>query len=401
MKKSPLILIIFLFGTISIFAQSESCDCKTDLDFIIEKIKKMPSYKKQIKNEKADLFYETYKKLSTKMQQPVLVENCYRMLLKQMLLVNDVHASLQFSKPYISEKEISNETDLATFRASQLFKNHPKTNRNISELKEELEQKNLEDLEGIYSYNKKERIGFYYADNKKDIIGVVLESDLKQWEIGEIRLYATHTNDNKYNLYYYNVNTRQPGFVKSLSFENGRMWSYKKEGNTLNYEFANNGDKIVDFKQINEDTQYLYFKTFGNSKKRELIKFFNKTKNKINSGGNKKFSDPFLKVLKDKNVYVITNCFAGSNGEQFTLKLLKNKNAIHLGQTTRGIIAYGMNYGNNYSTPSGHFKITPTDMNFNKYITYEGKGITPEISLDFNKDWIEQTLEIIKADKSK
>ena len=400
MKKSPLILIIFLFGTISIFAQSESCDCKTDLDFIIEKIKKMPSYKKQIKNEKADLFYETYKKLSTKMQQPVLVENCYRMLLKQMLLVNDVHASLQFSKPYISEKEISNETDLATFRASQLFKNHPKTNRNISELKEELEQKNLEDLEGIYSYNKKERIGFYYADNKKDIIGVVLESDLKQWEIGEIRLYATHTNDNKYNLYYYNVNTRQPGFVKSLSFENGRMWSYKKEGNTLNYEFANNGDKIVDFKQINEDTQYLYFKTFGNSKKRELIKFFNKTKNKI-SGGNKKFSDPFLKVLKDKNVYVITNCFAGSNGEQFTLKLLKNKNAIHLGQTTRGIIAYGMNYGNNYSTPSGHFKITPTDMNFNKYITYEGKGITPEISLDFNKDWIEQTLEIIKADKSK
>jgi len=140
---------------------------------------------------------------------------------------------------------------------------------------------------------------------------------------------------------------------------------------------------VAEFKTINEDTQYLYFKTFGNSKKKALVEFYNNTKDKItaknvivdlrsNSGGNKKFSDPFLKLLKDKNVYVITNCFAGSNGEQFTLKLLKNKNAKHLGQTTRGIIAYGMNYGYKYKTPSGYFNLTPTDMNFHKYIAYEG-----------------------------
>ena len=118
-----------------------------------------------------------------------------------------------------------------------------------------------------------------------------------------------------------------------------------------------------------------------------------------NSGGNKKYSDPFLKVLKNKNVYIITNCFTGSNGEQFTLKLLKNKNAKHLGQTTRGIISYGKNYGYYYNSPSGHFTITPTDMNFHRYIDYEGKGITPEIPLDFDRDWIEQTLEIIEKDK--
>ena len=43
--------------------------------------------------------------------------------------------------------------------------------------------------------------------------------------------------------------------------------------------------------------------------------------------------------------------------------------------------------------------MTPTDMNFHKYIAYEGKGITPEIQLDFNRDWMEQTLEIIDANK--
>ncbi|WP_439151304.1 S41 family peptidase [Winogradskyella sp.] len=120
-----------------------------------------------------------------------------------------------------------------------------------------------------------------------------------------------------------------------------------------------------------------------------------------NSGGNSKYSDPFLKVLKNKNVYVITNCFAGSNGEQFTLKLLKNKKATHLGQKTRGIIAYGKNYGYNFNTPSGHFSITPTDMNFHEYIEYEGKGITPDITLNFDSDWIEQTIEIIIAKQKK
>ena len=57
-----------------------------------------------------------------------------------------------------------------------------------------------------------------------------------------------------------------------------------------------------------------------------------------------------------------------------------------------------MNYGYDYNTPSGHFRISPTDMNFHNYIEYEGKGVTPEIKLDFDRDWIEQTLEMIEKD---
>ena len=48
MKKVSLILIAFLFGTIFLIAQSKTCDCKADLDFSVEKIKKMPSYKEGI-----------------------------------------------------------------------------------------------------------------------------------------------------------------------------------------------------------------------------------------------------------------------------------------------------------------------------------------------------------------
>jgi len=185
----------------------------------------MPSYKKQIKGEKATKFLKTYKKLSAEMQEPILIEVCYKLLIEQMILINDVHASLQISKSY---------------SAAQHNTKHPKTSNNITELTEILSNKALSDLEGIYNYNKNERIGIYYSENKKDLIAVVLETGLKQWDVGDIRFYATHTDGNKYNFYYYDIVTKIPGFVKSLTFENGRIWSYKKEGNALDYEFADN-----------------------------------------------------------------------------------------------------------------------------------------------------------------
>ena len=39
-------------------------------------------------------------------------------------------------------------------------------------------------------------------------------------------------------------------------------------------------------------------------------------------------------------------------------------------------------------------------MNFHKYFEYESKGVSPEIKLNFDKDWIEQTLEIIASNKN-
>ncbi len=52
----------------------------------------------------------------------------------------------------------------------------------------------------------------------------------------------------------------------------------------------------------------------------------------------------------------------------------------------------------NYNASPSHFKIKPTDMNFHKYIAYEGKEISPKIPLDYKRYFLEQTLEIIKGD---
>ncbi|WP_299248077.1 S41 family peptidase [uncultured Lacinutrix sp.] len=409
MKNVITLSLFFLFGIAFAFSQTETCNCKTDLDFIVEKLKKMPSYKHQIKGTKKDEFEASYKMLSAKMTQPIPVETCYKMLLEQMVLVNDVHSDLKFNTKYLSQETIDTENGIEAFKATNKFINHPKTNQNLETLEAELSQKAITDLEGLYNFKDQQTIGVYYSKNKKDLIGVVLKSDLNQWETGEIIFEATYTNGNKYNLFYYHPITRTPSFVKSISLENGRLWAYKKIGNTNNFELPIKDQSNWEFKQLTPETQYMYFGNFSSFSKKNKTAFKNfyadmKTKltakNVIvdlrsNSGGNSKLSDPFLKLLKKKNVYIITNCFAGSNGEQFTLKLKALKNAKHLGQTTRGIIAYGMNYGYNYNTPSTHFNITPTDMDFSKYLEYEGKGIVPEYPLDFNSDWLAQILEII------
>jgi len=414
LKNFITLSIVFFFGISFTFSQSETCDCKTDLDFIVEKIKKMPSYKKQIKGNKEEEFKKNYKMLSSKMKQPIAVEACYKMLLEQMLLVNDVHISLKLNAKYLPKEDAKDEIKIEAFKASEKFKNHPRTTHNLLELKEKLSKKSINDIEGLYNYKDQQTIGVYYAKNKKDLIGVILTSDLNQWEAGEIIFNAQHYNGIKYNLYYYHPTNRTPNMVKSISLENGRLWAYKKIGNTANAELPIGNQTDWEFKQLTPETQYMYFGNFSSfsTKNREAFKqFYAEMKTKLtaknvivdlrsNAGGNSKFSDPFLKLLKNKNVYILTNCFAGSNGEQFTLKLKNLKNAKHLGQTTRGIIAYGMNYGYNYNTPSGYFNITPTDMNFSKYLTYEGKGVTPEIPLDFNKDWIAQTLKIIEVDNN-
>ncbi|WP_052467142.1 S41 family peptidase [Psychroserpens damuponensis] len=409
MTKSLTILLVFLLTITSVFSQSKTCDCKTDLDFLVEKMKKMPSFKKQIKADKKDEFENTYRELASQMTQSIPVEDCYKLLIQQTLLVNDVHFSLGYKNKILSNEILNDSLKLDAFKQSAAFTNHPKIDINLEELKQKLKSKPLHAIEGIYRYGEFQKIGVYFSEDKKTLTGVLLENTLSQWEIGEVRFVATHISDQKYNVYYYDADTRKPGFVKSLSLENGRLWSYKKVGNDNNYELPIKDQSNWAFKTLTNETQYIYLGTFGNSNKKKHQSFYKEVEHKLtaknvivdlrsNGGGNDKFSDPYVKLLKNKNVYIITNCFAGSNGEQFTLKLLQNKNAKHLGQTTRGIIAYGKNYGYHYDTPSGYFNVTPTDMNFHKFIEYESKGITPEIKLDFDKDWIEQTLEIIASD---
>ncbi|RYE22579.1 MAG: hypothetical protein EOP45_08015, partial [Sphingobacteriaceae bacterium] len=119
-----------------------------------------------------------------------------------------------------------------------------------------------------------------------------------------------------------------------------------------------------------------------------------------NPGGGFKASGKFLSLLKTYSrkgkLYIITNYRTFSNAEQFVLELKGNKNVVTLGQTTNGTITYGNNYGRSVTLPSGKYRIYITDMNgSSKHLTYEEIGISPDVELDQNSDWVTQLVGII------
>jgi len=123
-----------------------------------------------------------------------------------------------------------------------------------------------------------------------------------------------------------------------------------------------------------------------------------------NEGGAAKVSVKYFKLIKNyaKNgqVFVLVNNGTLSQGEIFTLQLKQLRNVKILGETTKGMLTYGSNYGKRERLPSQAFEIYITDMKGDKrLIPYENYGIKPDIILTGDKDWIDQTIEIIQRNK--
>ena len=408
---TALILVLFHFSLQAQSPETTSCDCKTDLEFIDQKIRKMPSFKKQIKGEKL-VTYEAKKiSLLQEVQSPVTVKKCFIVLNELLIQVKDKHAMILHNYEGLTSSQVKDEDAVSRFRESEYQKNHPKTSKSLDELKEELATKNYNDLEGIYNYGSQTTVALYKT-NEAQYEVAVLETSVPHWNTGEILAYITQREDGLFDMLRYPITSKKMQFLPGILHSNGRLLSIKKSTETPDYTLAPSENSKWEFKTLQNDVQYLYFGSFSNAKSNvETFKtFYADTKDKINAktvivdlrnntGGNSKYSDPFVKLLKKTKakVFVITNFFTGSNGEQMTLKLINECNATHLGQRTMGTISYGINYGNTYDAPSGHFSILPTDMNFHKFIEYEYKGVEPATKLSFDSDWIDQTLTMING----
>ncbi|WP_299208451.1 S41 family peptidase [uncultured Dokdonia sp.] len=391
---------------------SEGCDCKKDLDFLANKMEDMISYKKQIKGDKVAEFQKVYAEMSSEMQSPITKVDCMFKLNTLLSVVKDKHASISSNGAPITDEQYRDTIYRSNFKQTAIFKNHPTVSKDLTALRNLLAQAPFDAIEGIYIDKYVGEIGVYETAIKGEYVAVVLNASSDFWGVGQIAYNINHIEGNEYQVLRYHPYSRKLWFQKSMLFYNGKLWGLQKPLDGPNYVEApaENGD--WEFKQLTEDTQYLYFGSFSNRQSNvDAFKTFYATyKDQINApniivdlrnneGGNSKYSDPFVKILKKSGakIYVLTNYFTGSNGEQFTLKLRNLKNTVHLGQRTNGIIAYGLNYGTGYDSPTGNFTFYPTDMNFHKFIAYEMVGIQPQVSLDFSKDWIAQTQEIIEG----
>lgn len=412
--KQIIIAVLLAISSLSLKAQA-SCDCQQELNFVYEKMQEMVSFKSQVKGAKKKEFTEKYHQISAELRGQLTQEECFWKLNGLMSFVKDEHALFYGAKPDFDFEDVQDSAFVQAYRKTSAFVDFPRSNQNLSKLEVQLSNKSLNSIEGIYQVGSGFlNIGVYRTQKADSLVGVVLDSKLGTWEPGQMFLYMKEKDKERqlYDIMTYSQVHKNLLFYRNRWVSNYRILSnMKKIGapKTFNQVDAEHTEEYQ-LKRLSDEVQYVWINSFsriGNAQKRDgLIEQIEQELTadhliidlRNNGGGASKISKPILKAIKkhsDAKVYVLTNYQSGSNAEQTTIRLRKQLNAIHMGERTRGAIAYGVNYGTSYASPTGLFKLMPTDMKFNKWLKYEQVGIQPEIQLDSSTDWIVQTLAFI------
>jgi hypothetical protein len=352
-----------------------------DLEFLYRQIQKLPAYKDQLKDD------QTYAQLYQRLRKELNTSNdfeAYQKMLALIYPINDNHLGF-YRKPDSAAKFKPAPPKINLLLLRQKYATYP-----------------IDSIQGIYTRGNAKFL-IYPDETNYNLV------DLENGELKAI------LHKNKFNAYdaivfinatyvlYRNVKS-QNGFLNGLTY-------YKGNSSTL-YHFINRKEKYS-YQVLNEETGYLSLGSFGSSDQtiKEATDFFREAKPKItakhlivdvrsNTGGGYKNSGQFIRFLKnfEGKIYILQNGLTVSNAEQFILDLKSLKNVTTLGQTTKGMIAYGSNYGENVDLPSKRFTFYPTDMAGSKRdLAFESIGIKPDVELDFKEDWVAQTLKYIKA----
>jgi hypothetical protein len=383
MKKTLFTILLFL-GVFAVKAQEDKNIA--DLDFLYQAIKQTPSYKAQLKRNKSyEQLYQTIRKNLNSTDDFVIFEQ----LVKLIYPLKDNHLGF-YHKP----------------DSSYRF-NYLKAAINSDEMTSKYADRKTDDIVGIYcSINGKYKAVIYEHAPKtyylQNLATGVVEAILNQTVAGSFDVIRFLNPPVPYLLY------------RNVKLRNGRIddLGYRKTSITTFNELIK-GKENFEYKKLEESVGYLRLSSFAAST--ENIKrskaFFNETTPQItapnlivdirnNGGGGYKVSKQFIDFLRryKGKVYILQNGYSVSNAEQFLVHLKGRKNITTLGETTKGTITYGSNYGKKLNLPSGRFVFVPTDMKgLAKELVYESKGIPPDVTLDVYKgDWITQTLAYIK-----
>ncbi|WP_231460306.1 MULTISPECIES: S41 family peptidase [unclassified Pedobacter] len=375
-------LVLALFTTSKLLGQ-ESKNI-ADLDFLYRQIQHLPSYKAQLKGKKSyqSLYQEIRKDLSSSDEFEV-----YQKLLLLIHPINDNHLGF-WRKPdpttEFKPRVIALDTTETTAKFSLISDNS---------------------IEGIYLRidGSKHALlqfktNFYYLQNFKT---------------GIIEAIINRTAFGSYDAILF-IGLPVPYVLnRNFRIKNGKLGNlnfYK-----VNHKLTNPlllGQRKFEYRKIKPEISYLRLSSFSasNDNFRIAKAFYDSIRTEIttpylvvdlrnNLGGGYRTSKQFLTLLKKYRgtIFLLQNSNTVSNAEQFLIDLRSKKKLMTLGETTRGTITYGSNYGNTVTLPSGRFIFYPTDMRGRaKDLVFESIGIEPDVFLgNVSDDWIEQTLKYV------
>lgn len=415
------IALVSVFLLLSIISRAQSNPYLADLAALKAILQKTPSFKDQIKGGRLANYNALYNRLASDTSGYLNSYNYFYNLSQLLFPLRDNHLGFYQLPNYNIFKT---KEGIDSFTQTKEFLDYPNFRINIDSLKFELARKPADSIEGIYHYDKFYSIGLFKRADK-EYIGVVVDSETKLWLKGQIAIHLYEYAPNLYKAIYAhplyksfllqaNEKYQNQSLVNSYFYSSYSESVYTKKLQQNDYVNLSKGSARFEVKHINDNVQYLLIRTFQANKPsmQESQRFYDSIKGSLNApclildlrnneGGAKKVKKKYLKLLRKYvnrgHLYILVNNGTLSQAEIFTLQLKKLKNVTTLGQTTKGMLTYGSNYGKRERLPSGRFEIYPTDMNDNsRLLQYEDYGINPDILLRDDSNWIEQVLEIIQ-----
>lgn len=413
---------IFIFLTLRSTAQRQTY--QADLNALKAVIEKTKSYKAQITGPKKAAYQDLYNRL---LADTVTDINSYQYFYNLAQLLFPVRDNHILFYQQADDHSFRSKASIDSFVQTSTFHNYPSYHINIDSLQQALAAKPADAVEGIYHYGKFYTIGLFRV-KEKEYVGIIINSELNFWKKGQVAAHLYEQEKHHYKAIYAHPYTKNFILTTIEKYVNGSLVnsSFNRSffsGTYTKYlpgtDFVNlvRGDSKFSLKQATNDIQYLLIQSFqASSKTSKLSKnFYDSIKTALvapylildlrnNEGGAEKESKKYYKLLqqyaKKGKIYVLVNNATISEAEILLLKLKKLKNVVVLGQTTKGMLAYGSNYGNTVKLPSQQFSIYATDMkNGASLLPYEDYGIKPDHYLSPDIDWLQQTTQLIKTSK--
>ena len=408
---------VFFFLTLVSNAQRNSY--LTDLTALKSIVEKTASFKAQIKGNKLNSYNNLYNHL---VSDTINNSNTYKYFynLSQLLFpIKDNHLGF-YQLPNYSIFKTKQSID--SFVTTKEFLDYPTCKLNIDSLKDKLATKPINSIEGIYYYDKFYTVGLFKKTDK-EYIGVILDSDVSLWTKGQIAIHLYECAPNLYKGIYGHPKFKyfmlQPiekyqnqSLVNSYFYGSYSQSVYSKRIQYVDFINLSKSSPRFSLNNIADNVQYLIIQSFqaNNTTAKTSQIFYDSIKTCLkapnlildlrnNEGGSagemRKYQKLLKKYVKNGHLYVLVNNGTLSQAEIFTIELKRLKNVSIVGQQTKGMLAYGSNYGRRQRLPSGMFEIYTTDMNNGSaLLQYEDYGINPDIILQQDKDWIEQVVEI-------
>ncbi len=400
-----LTLGVYTFG----YSQNAACNCSTDITYLNEKLRKTPAFK-----ESKELYTKTYTRIFTQGKQIDSKFECYYLLNKLALAIEDRHLKIFGAKTEMSSAMMDDMLAVHAFKTSIANTLYPKVEINLDSLEQKLSILILDAKEGIYYFGDAIKLGVYTNTNMTDYTMVVLESKIPIWERGTVLARLIPYGDDYHrfiggSLYSKRLITFGERIKKGMFLTYG----FKKDTTAIDFSNSAKKEDTYRIKELSSTLTYLNVGSFNSfyPQLAEAEKFYKRIASELgtkelvldlrnNGGGGDRNSNVLFNLLKDidkhKKIHVLVNHNTGSNAEQFAAKLKAWKNVTVYGDKTNGTITYEIKNGS-YILPCSGYIAELTSKKHTQFIKYESKGLPPDVFLDYDRDWLVQVKERIRS----